>query len=707
MLNELFALSNAMDGAGIERYDWHREYKPLPSGPCIRIWISDHGSIDGMERLDPELTSLLRKYGNNQRTFPACNIGPLYRIVDDEQTKALKQIEKDVSTFDFETIKAWCTKDNDNWHKSLKTIDRNLNEIACELSKITIEQTSSKQNIVTELSSAVNKLDGGLRNSLEKYVFDKLGRSEDIESLLKVLFFTGNPKKDPMDDINKGISVIFDLSDWSEFDYPVAHEETTHWINDILLRHDQQNVSGGIDGVDAFGLPYTYISEPMPEVNVQGNIVRLRSMFRDQHCQQRYGTYDSESYPISKTNRAGVKRSLEWIADREKEGITWAKADDKEVVFVYPSKLQADLKFASFFGESSGKGKGAEKRFEEIARDFTKTLRGLPVEETPDNIRIFSIRKMDKARTKVTLTRNLTPERLVQSAEIWQEGCNNLPEMRAIRCIVPFPLQVAKIVNNVWKQNGELANGSKDAVKRMQYYQGMELLIDPPLEDEIKNYLNILLSNSTGLIASFGNQDHDPLIAKKPISKKEEKTLANGKEELSRLLPLFSLLIYKGGHRKEDYMEKTGYQIGQLLKVSDELHALYCNVVREGAVPPQLAGNSVFLAASETPVRALAQLGARMNPYISWAKQYRSKNVISSEGNGVNKGKESWRAAWYFSLYESICNALCAELTESTRFNEFDKAQMFIGYLAAFPKKERHEKDDMIGTNKFGEVEGG
>jgi hypothetical protein len=74
-------------------------------------------------------------------------------------------------------------------------------------------------------------------------------------------------------------------------------------------------------------------------------------------------------------------------------------------------------------------------------------------------------------------------------------------------------------------------------------------------------------------------------------------------------------------------MENNPYLIGQILKVSDELHTLYCKVVRGGDVPPQLAGNSVFIAATETPVQALSQLRLRMNPYIAWAKQYRTKSV--------------------------------------------------------------------------------
>lgn len=137
-------------------------------------------------------------------------------------------------------------------------------------------------------------------------------------------------------------------------------------------------------------------------------------------------------------------------------------------------------------------------------------------------------------------------------------------------------------------------------------------------------------------------------------------------------------------------MENMPYQIGQLLKVADELHTLYCKVVRDGNVPPQLAGNSLFVAATETPVRALTQLSPRLSPYLAWAKQYRTKGIHE-------KDKESWRAAWCINLFESIATKLCPYINSSVestlRFNDLEKAQLFIGYLAEFPRREKNEKD--------------
>ncbi len=89
----------------------------------------------------------------------------------------------------------------------------------------------------------------------------------------------------------------------------------------------------------------------------------------------------------------------------------------------------------------------------------------------------------------------------------------------------------------------------------------------------------------------------------------------------------------------------------------------------------------MFETASETPHQAIAQLSLRMNPYITWAKQYRFKNIIT-------KNEESWRARWYLGLYEDAANKLHATMTDSTRFGDFEKAQLFIGYLASFPKRE-------------------
>ena len=131
-------------------------------------------------------------------------------------------------------------------------------------------------------------------------------------------------------------------------------------------------------------------------------------------------------------------------------------------------------------------------------------------------------------------------------------------------------------------------------------------------------------------------------------------------------------------------MQEFPYLFGQILKVSDELHEMYCKVVRDNDVPNTLAGSGMYIMGGEQPYRTLGILGDRMNPYIAWARSYASKGIET-------KGKESWRARWCLSLYGDIFVQLQTVWNSQVRFNEEEKAQYFMGYMANFPKREKTE----------------
>jgi hypothetical protein len=700
MLNELYTLSNTLNSKGISIKEWHREYKTIPKvtakAPCIRLWISDNSSICDIESISVELAQSLRKYGNNQGTFPAFNIAPLYRITDSAQISALEDIEKGNTKLDLTMIQSWCL--NNNWRKSLvNKIDNCIHNVAQTMLDKINKTGSTQKNAVVPLinlaSGFTNKPDKSLRTALETCIYAKLQKREDVSLALSILFHKGKKEaKDPEKDCGT-LSVMLDLFDWRRHGgYPVASGHTTEWINEILLNSNQTNTDSQSEAIenDAFGMPFINPSKPMPSVKLPGFEVTLRSMFSGQPCQYRYNRIDDGSYPISKENRSLMKKSLEWIVGLDMEGVTWRKVDKNEIVFVYPSKLpDVPPKFASIFSSSQTENSDLTKaRFENVAREFIKTLQGIPVYQKPEFIQIFTIRRMDKARSKVIFTHNCTPEQLIQSAENWEAGCDNIPSNNLGEKKIPFPLQVARIVNNIWKQSGELAQG-KTTVERMKYYQGIEILLDIMQESMGYNYLHILLANSSGLVNCLGNWIHSGSKCK---DKADEKNLEKLKQESVLLLSVMGLFLYKNDCRKDKYMENMAYLVGQILKVSDELHTLYCKVVRSGEVPPQLAGSALFVTAGETPYQALAQLSLRINPYITWAKQYRFKNIDK-------KYEESWKAAWYLNLYENTANKLRLVMKDSTRFNDYDKAQLFIGYLSSFPKRE-HPPATAIDNNE-------
>jgi len=478
MLNELHSLSDALSSMSIPTKEWYREYKPIPKvtakAPCIRIWIGENGSIYGFDSIDAELSTAIRKYGNNQNSFPAFNIAPLYRITNKQIIKELEQTTKDHTLLDFDKIKSWCTEDN--WRMSIvRKVNNCIIKSALELQEHIEQWAPSQENSITALINSLRAYsdDGGIvfREKLEACVFSKLQAKECVETALFILFHKGNPDaRDPEKD-SGSLSVILDYIGWQKYKYPVASEDTTEWINNVLLQSEtiEEEIQKD-ERRDAFGMPLGNINEPMPGVKLPGFDVILRAMFREQRCQERYGTFDDDSFPIAKQSRAKVKRALEYISTSDKEDITWKRVDSKETVFAYPSKLGAiPLKLASLLGPSSCNNREHSKvRFEKCAKDFIKTFRGLEPQSKPDNIRIFSIRKMDKARSKVVFTRNLSPEWYIDRAETWQAGCKNVPSINFIEPYTPFPLEVADIINAVWKPNGELATQGKTAVKRMQ-----------------------------------------------------------------------------------------------------------------------------------------------------------------------------------------------------------------------------------------------
>ena len=132
-------------------------------------------------------------------------------------------------------------------------------------------------------------------------------------------------------------------------------------------------------------------------------------------------------------------------------------------------------------------------------------------------------------------------------------------------------------------------------------------------------------------------------------------------------------------------MKDVPFLLGQLLKISDEIHALYCKVVRKDSYPQQLLGNALMVSALESPNQAMATLATRINAYLGWAKSHRFKKQNPTGDSAFTTDKQ---AGWYISLYERVADQIAAAGLIPDRFDDKDKAQLLLGYLASHPKKE-------------------
>lgn len=661
MLNELYKLSKTIDDMEINAITWHREYKELPKAtekaPCFRIRISNEGSITSIDKLAQDLVPVLRKYGNNQASFPAFNIKPLYRLISNESTR------------------------EDNWLKSMKKLDNSLNAIVNKFKKSLSDEVCDESITVQHLIEATQSLTKrGFRIALEEYVADAIlqGKSD----LIKIWEFQGKDNKNPEEDMGDNISIILDLAEWQKYG-TVASDKTTMWINQALNKGTAMSDLMQVNAdPDAFGEGYDMNadSEPMPDVKLPFlGPATLRSMFRGQPCQTRYNKLEDKSYPVSKLIRDTTKKALEWIASPLNKHITWIMADVDEIIFTYPSKLpKIPLEFTSIFGDTSDTERiSDESRFTTQSTNFIKSFQNQPPDEKPEHIQVFSIKKMDKKRRKVVLSRNMTPDSYIDAAQKWMRGCENLPPIKIVALNIPFPLDVAKIINTVWTRDGR-----QSTTKRMHAYQGVEFMLDMDC-DFMDYYMSILTSNIFGLISFIADNRHDA---------KKYKEINYHSKKIANVMAVVGLLLYRHGSLKEVYMNESAFLVGQMLKAADELHALYGKIVRND-VPSSLVGASMLVTMADMPIRAFGQLLTRMSPYLTWAKSYQHQNI-------ADEGKESWRVRWLLGSFEKITSQLHKVLEESVRFNDYEKAQFFIGYMAAFPKR-----DDTKAVTTEGESE--
>lgn len=684
MINELYQLSEAMDRAGVQAPRWHIHYKPIPNitakAPCVCITISE-GKVIALSAVPRELGACLRKYGKgtNAGSYPCMNLAPLYRITDDAIKKSLSALKaEDLDADRIEQIKSWCRCNN--WEKKFQSLyKKSMENQPAEL--LTLIPAYKPLQILVEESSYFSD-PMILHRELENVAFGMLKRKENLALALQVLFYWG---KEEEADKYGSISVAFESQRLIDLGIPAVSKRFVSELNSELNGASQTAPISETEEqfVDAFGVPFASAgkSTPMPTVKLAGGFdATLRTMFSGQPCQTRYGRIEDAGYPISPEMRRKLHASLDWLGGRkEHENVTWINIDKGEILLVYPSRItEGNISYTRMFGRP----KKNDAAFEEQAKQFLSQLRHgreTGIDTKADWIQLFILKKIDKARVKVVYTRQTDAHELEECSEAWTLGCSNLPSFHFGIPKVPFPLEAANVLNCFWKQNGEHAT---DKCRPVPQYHGLELLMNPDLS--VTAELHVLSEKSRTIGAFLGgllakNDLHHPIW-----------------EQIAQMLALIGLTLYRKGIGKERYMENFPYQYGQLLKVSDELHAMYCRVVRgNGDLPPQLAGSSVYQAAAEAPLRTLGLLGQRMTPYIAWAKTY---HTDSQNGTGAGLAK------WLLRMYEEIAGKLNAVWTTDMRFNDEEKAQLFIGYLAAFPKREQDRSKNTEDASQTEEV---
>jgi len=710
MIDELVKAAKAMRNAGISAKDWHPKLKTLPKAtakkPCIRIWLTTEGHIHDLEPLSGEFAAQLRKFEpDNGKSLPGLNVCPLYRLVktDDDIKKASRGKEgeklKTEWVQEFLKMSADERKQDDFWKKTRGVLKQSFGRVREELEKH-CKDSLKEGEILQRFFEVIKKieveqfqeeygsllqqkiLDGTLPFTLMCYFVDAAKKQkEDADSRVQV------PK----------FSVFLDVKDYKE--YPVAHPKTIERLNTLMIAGEtEESLSPEGEDKDAYGLDATSLNEKFPEVALPAlGGVKLRSQVKEVPAQSRYGFCEAHTFHVGSESRKQTKRALEWLSSPDREGQTYGIAGDKELLFAYPHTLpDKQIPLVQLFGvQKQADSYQQEDSFERLAASVIEQLKGSGNKSGKAELEIFSLRKMDKARTKVVYYRNVTVSLLEQASAAWHAGCQNIPMLAArdwskdknektgkaypifVEGRTVFPIKLYRYLNAIWKHDGQRADTNKSKIKIFTPTDGLRLLLDNPNNTLAAHMLVHFIRHAQGYFLALCG--------------------GTGKDEITSLpdkeyyLSILGLLLFNLGNKKEDFMKESAFLLGRCLRVADEIHRLYCEVVRKKEFPSQLCGSSMLVGMMESPATSLSQLAMRSAPYVKWARACHDKE----------KGKlvHYWMREW------SVIADQLHQLEWPKRLTPEARAQLFLGYLASFPRSEKSTSVDQINVDTITEGE--
>jgi len=676
MLNELRDLARSLLTSGVEFTDWHPNFKKCPkSGMTCFIYLNEHGDIEDISFPEPDFDiTIVRKWEKaNGCSFPAFNVPSLYKTQNDETANEVNQFKKDLrkgrplGSERLNKVMANCVS---NWDSTMlsgvnRCLTRATSEIEEQLGTIPAEYSS-----INKLLQRAKRLKAeAFYQQLNDQLLQKINQNINPD-ILDMLFQTGNT--------GKKFQVVFEIRDWTSIgsSYPPNNPNVQRWMNDRMINFSSENRKAGTIDRDAFNGGADGWEEKLPSVRmpILGNVI-LRAMSSESPCQRRYEMVDAFSFPIGASVRQEMKGALEWLSDETRKKKTWIdltkKVENATILFAYPTqKPETEPELAGLIGgidDVAADPDGAT--FSAIASRVTHTLRGIFTGASDNEVRIFVLAKRPgDARTKVIVSRRYTAEHTIKSAEQWQAGCRNIPNIKIRQfenktprwkeCLVPFPAEVVWCLNSAWIRQGTYA----EQVHGFSVNDALNLLLDEGTELKrlSQRAISALVRNCTSLLLAIGQGNTCFSVFK--MNKNYEKQ--------ALLLPsILGLLLYKNGIEKGGFMNSTAYLVGRFLCLADDLHLKYCQHVRKGSIPPQLVGNALMPTALEMPEKALSMLSQRILPYQAWAK------TLSDSEQDVGLVK------YFLKQIGEVSNQL-KEAGLSPTCSDTDKAQMLLGYLA-------------------------
>lgn len=687
MINELYLMAQTLKEKDILPDTIHRDVNGPANSAGLYIELAKNGLPQNIEYIPKDdFTKLWKHSKGNHNSFPIIRVQKALIKHDlpmnfDEKWKQMRHRE--------DKIDALSKLNYDNYNQYSADII---------VSKWTIGQLMPICKDSVNLESLYALLNMFPKNQEEQKSFylallslikAQLTKFEDplLELMKDVLIGKWDRKRE---EFISGTQIAFDIYDSDQFKYKVKDLRLKSILINELIKRDSIE-SKGLEVEECQLSGSLHIIEkhkyPNPKLPNLGSTF-LYSNNKDIACLTRYTLKSLQAFKASKETVAEMNNAMSFLTQEDRQYKTWVKvpgSKDKELnllIAYVEDEPEKDGDLANLLGGAPNYEQEV-LRFENLSEQICKSLNETTERNPNSIIRVIIINKVDDGRKQVLLSENYSISRIITGTTEWQNAFGNHPNIEyrikrdenVIAPFCPYPGQILNFMRKQWKW--ETKNGKRDLLSEKTPGISMREIYDVfiPMDNEqesCRKLLQKLCCQSQDLLINIGH-----FYNRKELFEINK----NAVYDHCLAISLLSILLYKLNIFKEDYMHSVAFNIGRLMMLSDVVHREYClNVnpqkggAKSGKIPPQLIGNSLMPTAAEFPIRALDLLRERIRIYKAWA-------------DTVNANDNTKIAKWAVNQMGNVTLEMSKqEIPEN--FNEVERAQVLLGYLAKIEKEE-------------------
>lgn len=722
MLNELVDLYNALTKLGCDLGTSHPHFRKCPKGKAAFILSLDaYGKVSDIVALtDFSIEEVYRwQEDNHAPTFPAFNVRALFEIPDPLPTFSTDN-EKDILAFiedltnprkkaarsvKEQALKELEAKCNGLWIDDMVWVGKCLKDTP-ETIKAMLGEIPQPYQVLKELirrsgTCKPQELQRSVCSILRQKLIDT-GDKVYAEALFAVK--KKGKKRRRGKEHGKDYLYLLTIEDCDKYPsdpeldkYPPYHPVIQNWMRTQFESYSHRHLLP-TGQPDAYGRDFAGAKENFAPVNVGGLGPTVPFTANEQiPCLERYGLKGSSLFPAGAEIRKMAGKSIGYILNRKREGVTWksltkyepAKNRRKTVAFAYCTELK-DTNALQFFAREDDDPKEDIYRSDAATKLALAPFDGIAEQKPDAKIVIILLAAVDPGNTKVLANRKYSLSQLAEGASRWQEGNANIPrvglpwvtikskkgsgEKVNTRDAIPvYPIEAIKLLNSDWDHEGTPTTQSR----RFTADEALDFLFeqDEVVRQRIDTGLSILVEKGSRALIPAA------LRARHEYRRTQAKMRFKDSPFLHMFPSLYGILLSKKGMRKEDYMSENMFYLGRYFAVVDDLYIQYHMDVRSGNVPMSLLGNDHMTLALHNPLEAFVTLSRRLaHPYISWAKR------VGTDDKPGQIAKNCIRQIG--ELTEELSKAQLP-----TDIDDTDRAKLLLGYLSHGSKKDQTTKN--------------